>query len=98
MQASEIKMQDLNYISSNLQKYIDIFYFADSFGSLKIAEAKKLSENIKKKFSIPFGIHAHDNLGMALKNSVSSIKSGASWVDGTVLGMGRGLVTLKLKN
>ena len=90
MQASEIKMQDLNYISSNLQKYIDIFYFADSFGSLKIAEAKKLSENIKKKFSIPFGIHAHDNLGMALKNSVSSIKSGASWVDGTVLGMGRG--------
>ena len=36
------------------------------------------------------GIHAHDNLGLALKNSISAYKNGANWIDSTILGMGRG--------
>ena len=36
------------------------------------------------------GIHAHDNGGLALANSLAGLESGASWVDSTVLGMGRG--------
>lgn len=90
MQASEIKNEDLNYISKSIQKYIDILYFADSFGSLNENDVYKLSNKIEKKFYIPYGIHAHDNLGKALKNSLTSIRFGASWVDGTILGMGRG--------
>ena len=45
---------------------------------------------IKNNIKVPFGIHAHDNLKLALKNSITSIRQGASWVDGTIYGMGRG--------
>ena len=48
MQASEIKNEDLNYISKSIQKYIDILYFADSFGSLNENDVYKLSTNCKK--------------------------------------------------
>ena len=75
---SEIKNEDLNYISKSIQKYIDILYFADSFGSLNENDVYKLSNKIEKKFYIPYGIHAHDNLGKALKNSLTSIRFGAS--------------------
>lgn len=90
MQASEISNVDLNFLSNKIQKYIDYFYFADSFGSMVEKEVISLSKKIKKKFHIPFGIHAHDNLGKAFKNSVLALQNGATWVDGTILGMGRG--------
>lgn len=36
------------------------------------------------------GFHGHDNLGLAFANSLSAIDAGASVIDGTVTGMGRG--------
>ena len=36
------------------------------------------------------GIHAHDNMGKALDNTLVAIKNGINWVDTTVTGMGRG--------
>ena len=47
-------------------------------------------QTIKSQTSIPIGIHAHDNLGLALSNTISAIKKGAKWVDTTIYGMGRG--------
>ena len=38
----------------------------------------------------PFGIHAHDNTEIALHNTITSLQSGASFADSTILGMGRG--------
>jgi 4-hydroxy 2-oxovalerate aldolase len=90
MQASEINISDLIYIKKNLQKYIDVFYFADSFGSMVEEEIVLLSKKINKNFNIPFGIHAHDNLSKAFTNSVLALKNDARWVDSTILGMGRG--------
>ncbi len=106
MQASEINLSHILYISKNLSLYIDHFYFADSFGSLNENSTKKLSHMILKNLNISLGIHAHNNLKLALKNSLCSIKQGATWVDGTIYGMGRGpgntkvedLITNILKN
>ena len=36
------------------------------------------------------GFHAHDNQGLALANSLAAIEAGASWIDATMAGMGRG--------
>jgi 4-hydroxy 2-oxovalerate aldolase len=38
----------------------------------------------------PFGVHLHNNLGLALYNSIVAEKAGATWIDCTVTGMGRG--------
>ncbi len=35
-------------------------------------------------------MHAHDNLGIALQNTILARDYGATWLDSTVLGMGRG--------
>ena len=90
MQASEIQKKHLKYVGKNLNFFIDYFYFADSFGSLNTFSTGKLLKLIKNNIKVPFGIHAHDNLKLALKNSITSIRQGASWVDGTIYGMGRG--------
>ena len=68
----------------------DIFYIADSLGCLNPKKTKDLITEIKKIWNKDIGIHAHDNLGLTLKNSITAVKAGATWVDSTVLGMGRG--------
>ena len=51
---------------------------------------KNIFEFIKGDCDIPLGIHTHDNLGLALSNSLAALDYGAEWVDSTILGMGRG--------
>ena len=36
------------------------------------------------------GLHAHDNINNALKNSLALEKEGIEWIDSTITGMGRG--------
>ena len=91
MQISEIKLNKLKKILEFLNKTpTDIFYIADSLGCLTPQKTRNLIYEIRKKWKKDIGIHAHDNLGLALKNSIAAINSGANWIDSTVLGMGRG--------
>ena len=43
-------------------------------------------------------VHSHDNCGLALKNSIQAFKSGATWIDGTIQGMGRGAGNVKTEH
>jgi 4-hydroxy 2-oxovalerate aldolase len=52
-----------------------------------------LSENLK----IPVGFHAHNNLGMAVANSLLAIESGAGIIDGTLRGFGAGAGNCQLE-
>ena len=74
------------------QKKINLksIYFADSVGCLFPRDVKDIVERMKTSFEGDVGIHAHNNLGLAFINSVSAIEAGATWVDGTLTGMGRG--------
>ena len=36
------------------------------------------------------GLHAHNNLKLALSNSITAVKNNFKWIDATILGMGRG--------
>ena len=49
----------------------------------------------KKYWKNEFGIHSHDNCAKALINSITAFKYGATWIDGTVQGMGRGAGNVK---
>ena len=47
--------------------------------------------------NIPVGFHAHNNLGMAIANSVTAIESGAQILDGAIRGFGAGAGNAQLE-
>ena len=51
---------------------------------------KKIIHQIKSLWKKSTGIHAHDNMGKALENSIIAINNSVNWIDCTVTGMGRG--------
>lgn len=91
MQISELSKKQLIKASSYLSnKKVDVLYIADSLGSVKPNQIIKIVKLIKKHWKNELGIHAHDNLRQALKSTIIAKNLGTNWLDGTVLGMGRG--------
>ncbi len=91
MQISEIKLKNIPYYCNFLNRNkVDIIYLADSLGCLKPKNIKNLYKIFNKNWKRNLGIHAHDNLSLALKNSIVANNYGANWIDGTIQGMGRG--------
>jgi 4-hydroxy 2-oxovalerate aldolase len=68
----------------------DIVYFADSNGSLHPNKVASMFQKYTTTYPIPFGFHAHDNLGLAQANAISAIDAGARWVDFSLAGFGKG--------
>lgn len=69
---------------------VDVLYFADSLGNMDDVGVRRTVAALRRGWSGPIGIHAHNNMGQGLLNSTVAVESGASWVDGTITGMGRG--------
>lgn len=69
---------------------IDVLYFADSMGGMQPDDVERVIGWLRESWTGEIGIHTHDNLGLALSNCMRALDSGASWVDSTVTGMGRG--------
>jgi 2-isopropylmalate synthase len=47
-----------------------------------------LTEEVVGRFAVPVGIHAHDDGGLAVANSLAAVDAGATMVQGTVNGYG----------
>jgi 3-deoxy-manno-octulosonate cytidylyltransferase (CMP-KDO synthetase) len=86
-----------NFITSFTKSKIKplALYFADSFGNLLPEKIAYLTNKLKSEIDCEIGIHAHDNLGLAFANTLVSIENGATFIDSTILGMGRGAGNLK---
>lgn len=69
---------------------MDALYFADSMGSMNPDQAAQIIRWIRAEWDGPMGIHTHDNMGLALSNTLRALDEGVTWVDSTVTGMGRG--------
>ncbi|NYI40426.1 hypothetical protein [Demequina lutea] len=69
----------------------EIVALVDSYGSCtpsQVTEAIKQIRNVLPDTMA--GFHGHDNLGLAVANSLAAASAGARVIDGTVTGMGRG--------
>ena len=73
-----------------------IIYISDSLGSLKKLGIKRIIKLFKKYWFKKMGIHAHDNLSLAISNTKYAYKLGITWLDSTINSMGR--TNTKLKN
>jgi len=69
---------------------IDILYFADSLGSMVQDDINQTVDALREYWQGALGFHAHNNMEWALANCIRAIEQGVTWIDGTVLGMGRG--------
>tara|TARA_Y200000002_G_scaffold131739_1_gene108548 strand:- start:31044 stop:32654 length:1611 start_codon:yes stop_codon:yes gene_type:complete len=91
MQVSDHSLDEISKLAKAANDYpIDVLYFADSMGSLNFNQLKNISKAFQLGWKKDLGIHAHDNIGQAVTNSVQAVEHGVTWVDSTVTGMGRG--------
>ncbi|PIQ89733.1 MAG: citramalate synthase [Candidatus Omnitrophica bacterium CG11_big_fil_rev_8_21_14_0_20_42_13] len=62
--------------------------FCDTNGGAVTSELIRIISEVKNKISAPFGIHTHNDIGLAVANSILAIEAGASLVQGTFNGYG----------
>jgi len=99
MQISEIQENQIKKLCKLLKNLsIDVLYLADSLGSLKPQDIFRITNLFKKYWSGDLGIHAHNNMNLALSNSIEANNNGVKWVDSTVSGMGRGPGNVKTED
>jgi 4-hydroxy 2-oxovalerate aldolase len=69
----------------------------DSAGALIPYSTSARIEMLFNNLNIKIGFHAHNNLGLAVANTLAAIQSGACIVDGTVRGFGAGAGNCQLE-
>lgn len=62
----------------------------DSAGASTPSMVNDTIKILVRNLDIPVGLHAHNNLGMAVANSYIAIEAGATIIDGTLRGFGAG--------
>ncbi len=91
MQVSRWRQRNLPVVASLVRDTAaDVVYLADSFGGLTPPTTRALVGEMVAACACAVGFHAHDNIGLALANTIAAIDEGATFVDCSVLGMGRG--------
>lgn len=91
MRASHLSSTEVGAVAASLDRAAaDVLYLADSFGSLAPEGAHARVAAAHDAFGGRIGFHAHDNMGLALANTLAAIDAGATLVDCSVHGMGRG--------
>jgi len=75
------------------QSSVDVIYLVDSYGSLYPEQVRELTEmyvEVAEKYGKKVGMHAHNNQQLAFANTVEATAHGASYLDATMMGIGRG--------
>jgi 4-hydroxy-2-oxovalerate aldolase len=68
----------------------DVVYCTDSAGAMLPMDVTEKIGALKKNLNIPVGFHSHNNLGLAIGNCVAAINAGATYIDGSLSGLGAG--------
>ena len=68
----------------------DCVYVVDSAGAMLPDDARVRVAALKRALSCEVGFHAHDNLGVAIGNSIAALEAGADQLDGSLRGLGAG--------
>ena len=74
-----------------MQSYgADSIYIADSAGAMTTEDVRRRVGALVAALDVPVGVHAHNNLSMAVANSIAAYEEGAANLDGTSAGLGAG--------
>jgi len=68
----------------------DVVQVTDSAGALIPQTAKDRVEALRAALKVGVAFHGHNNLSLAVANSVAAIEAGARWIDACTCGLGAG--------
>ncbi len=68
----------------------DVVYVVDSAGALLPHQVKERISALKASLGVDIGFHAHNNLSLAMANTLIAIEEGAKRIDGSVRCLGAG--------
>jgi 4-hydroxy 2-oxovalerate aldolase len=68
----------------------DCVYVVDSAGAMTIDDARKRVSLLASNLTCQVGVHAHNNLSLAVANSMAALEEGAAQIDGCTTGLGAG--------
>lgn len=68
----------------------DIVYVVDSAGALLPHQVTERIRALKQSLSVEIGFHAHNNLSLAMANTLAAIGEGATRIDGSIRCLGAG--------
>ncbi|MFH1622581.1 MAG: citramalate synthase [Candidatus Omnitrophota bacterium] len=66
----------------------DLIVLCDTNGGTLSSELVKILDKVKEHIRIPLGIHTHNDIGLAVANSILAVESGCIQVQGTFNGYG----------
>ena len=93
MQISQVDDAQITALVARLEAEFvnfEALYFADSLGNLTPEDVTRIVDLFRRNSAKPVGFHGHDNIGLGVANSLAALDAGATWVDATITGMGRG--------
>lgn len=87
-------MADVNRVveeALKMESYgADVVYVTDSGGAMLPMDVKEKISALKSNLKVPIGHHSHNNLGVSIANSLAAIEAGATYIDGSLSGLGAG--------
>lgn len=69
---------------------VEIVYAVDSAGALLPHEVTERMGAMRQALSCEIGFHGHNNLSLAMANTLAAIESGATYIDGSLRCLGAG--------
>lgn len=75
-------------LDSAVQAGADCLSLCDTNGGTFPDEVYEITKKVVDRFDVVVGIHAHNDCGMAVANSIMAVKAGATHVQGTMTGFG----------
>jgi 4-hydroxy 2-oxovalerate aldolase len=94
MALSTVQERDLfDALEVIVRSPVDVVYVVDSFGSFYSEQIRDMTGKFVKlarDAGKEVGIHAHNNQQLAYANTIEAMLAGATWLDATIAGLGRG--------
>jgi 4-hydroxy 2-oxovalerate aldolase len=91
MMAHMTSPEDLAEEARKMASYgADVVYVVDSAGAMTVDDFRRRVAAVKGAVDIDVGVHAHNNLSLAIANSLGAFEEGATNIDGCTTGLGAG--------
>jgi len=91
MKSYAVKSYEFCKIAKEMDSWClsDAIYFVDSSGCMMPNEVTEYINFTREFVKTPLGFHGHNNLSMAIANTLAAARAGAEYLDSSILGLGR---------
>ncbi|WP_026928200.1 4-hydroxy-2-oxovalerate aldolase [Granulicoccus phenolivorans] len=89
MMSHKLEVEPLTEQARKLASYgADVVYVVDSAGAMVPEQAAARVSSFVSALDTEVGFHSHNNLGVAIGNALAAAEAGATYIDGSLRGLG----------